>query len=109
LHLSLTVETRAIIDETAIRRMKRGIWFINTSRGGLVDEEALVRALVDERVGAAALDVFAEEPLAPSHPLTRLPNVILGSHNASNTAEAVARTNEAAIRNLLRGLGKEPA
>ena len=109
LHLSLTVETRAIIDETAIRRMKRGIWFINTSRGGLVDEEALVRALVDERIGAAALDVFAEEPLAPSHPLTRLPNVILGSHNASNTAEAVARTNAAAIRNLLRGLGKEPA
>jgi len=104
LHAPSTPETRHIIGREALARVKRGVWLMNISRGTLVDEGALCEALDDGRVGAAALDVFETEPLAPDHPLTGYDNVILGTHNGSNTHEAVLRTTEQAIRNLLEGL-----
>ncbi len=104
LHLPATEETRHLIDSDAIGRMKRGVWLINTSRGALVDETALVQALQDGHVGGAALDVFEQEPISGENPLLKLENVILGSHNGSNTLEAVARTTERAVTNLIEGL-----
>ncbi|MGA9595956.1 MAG: NAD(P)-dependent oxidoreductase, partial [Acidimicrobiia bacterium] len=104
LHVPATPETRHLIDEDAIQSMKDGVWLINTSRGALVDEKELVRGLEKGRVGGAALDVFEEEPIRPDNPLLGFENVIFGSHNGSNTHEAVARTTERAVTNLIQGL-----
>lgn len=104
LNCPLTPDNRHMIDVAAIGSMPRGAWIINTSRGALVDEAALVDALRDGQIGAAALDVFEIEPLPPDSPLRDMENVILGAHNSSNTAEAVRRTSALAIANLLEHL-----
>ncbi len=109
LHLPATLETTHMIGEEALASMKPGAWLINTSRGSLVDERALIAALMDGKIGAAALDVFEEEPVKSDNPLLSLDNVILGSHNGSNTMEAVDRTTARAVANLIRGLGMEGA
>ena len=107
LHVPATEQTGHLVNEKTIAQMKNGAWLINTSRGALVDEPALVSALESGQIGAAALDVFEEEPVSARNPLLHLPNVIVGSHNGSNTVEAVARTTELAVQNLLKGLGIE--
>jgi D-3-phosphoglycerate dehydrogenase len=89
--------------------MQPGVQLINVSRGQLVDEDALVHALRQGHVGGAALDVFQDEPLSTDHPLCSLDNVILGSHNASNTREAVHRVSRMAIDNLVRELRRSDA
>lgn len=104
LNCPLTLENRHMLDASAFATLKRGAWIINTARGPLIDEAALVAALRSGQVGAAALDVFEVEPLPADSRLREFENVVLGSHNASNTAEAVARTSARAIENLLRGL-----
>lgn len=104
LHLPANSGTRGLINSSVLQRMKRGAWLINTSRGALIDEADLVEALATRHIGGAALDVYENEPLESGHPLLTLPNVILGSHNASNTHEAVARASDETIGNLLRGL-----
>jgi D-3-phosphoglycerate dehydrogenase / 2-oxoglutarate reductase len=101
LNAPLTQETRHIADAARIGRMKPGAFLVNTARGPLVEEPALVVALASGRLAGAALDVFETEPLPADSPLRELPNVILGSHNASNTAEAVSRVNRLAIANAL--------
>lgn len=106
LNCPLTDETRHMIDADALAAMKRGVWIVNTARGPLIDEAALVEALRSGAVGAAALDVFEAEPLSSTSPLRGFENVVLGAHNASNTAEAVRRTSIRAIDNLLRGLSE---
>ena len=85
--------------------MKPGSYLINASRGGLVDEPALIDALASGHLAGAALDVFEVEPLPAGSPLRDFENVILGAHNASNTEEASQRVNELALENLLDGLG----
>lgn len=105
LHVPATPETRHIINRATLARMKRGAWLVNTSRGSLVDELALVEALEAGTVGAAALDVFESEPVPADHVLLAMDNVIVGSHNGSNTHEAVERTTWLAVDNLLIGLG----
>lgn len=82
LHLPLADQTRGIIDDAAIELMRPGGYLINTCRGGLVDEAALVAALETGRLAGAALDVFHEEPLPEDHVLLRLPNVQLSPHAA---------------------------
>jgi D-3-phosphoglycerate dehydrogenase len=82
LHLPLTGECRHLIDGQALGRMKRTAFLINTARGGLVSERALVQALADRRIAGAGLDVFAEEPLPPDHPLLKLDNVVCTAHTA---------------------------
>ena len=104
LHLPATPETSRMIDDSALAKMKEGVWLVNTSRGALIDEAALVRALTAARVGAVALDVFESEPVAADNPLLGMENVILGSHNGSNTRDAVERTTWMAVDNLLAGL-----
>jgi D-3-phosphoglycerate dehydrogenase len=85
------------------------VFVVNTARGPLIDEPALVRALESGQVAGAALDVFEDEPLAASSPLRRFESVILGAHNSSNTAEAARRVNDLAVRNLLDALASETA
>ena len=87
LHTPLTAETHHLIDDDALGRMRPRAFLVNTSRGAVVDEDALVRALVDGRIAGAALDVFEHEP--ELHPALRtLENVVLTPHVASATHEA---------------------
>jgi D-3-phosphoglycerate dehydrogenase len=88
LHLALNEETRGLLDEARLARVKPGAILVNTARAALVEEEALVAALADGRLRHAGLDVFHEEPLAPDHPLARLPHVTVTAHAAFRTLEA---------------------
>lgn len=104
LHCPMTPENRHLLSRERLALLPPGALVINTARGPLIDEAALIDALRSGAVGGAALDVFETEPLPDTSELRRLPNVILGAHNASNTAEAVARVNRLAIDNLLGAL-----
>lgn len=106
LNCPLNAENHHMIDEGALAAMKPGAWVINTARGSLIDERALAAALESGHLGGAALDVFEEEPLPATSPLRSLENVILGTHNSSNTTEAVRRTSVHALENLLEGLAE---
>jgi D-3-phosphoglycerate dehydrogenase len=88
LHLLLNDETRGMITRAKIARMKPGVILINTARGALVDEAAMIDALKSGQIRHAGLDVFTIEPLPGDHPLTRLPNVTLSAHSAFRTPEA---------------------
>jgi len=88
LNLSLTDETRGFLDATRVARIKPGAILVNTARGALVDEAALIEALASGRIGRAGLDVFHAEPIKPHHPLARLDNVTLSPHAAFRTPEA---------------------
>jgi phosphoglycerate dehydrogenase-like enzyme len=91
LHVPLTAETAGIIDERAIQKMKQGAVLVNTARGGLVDYDALHRALAAGRLRGAGLDVFEAEPAGGSHPLFTLDNVSVTPHVAWFTAETLQR------------------
>ena len=106
LNCNLTSSNCNMLGHREFALMKTGVFIINTARGPLINEEALVQALHGGKVAGAALDVFNEEPLPPDSPLRDFDNCIFGSHNSSNTYEAVIRTNELAINNLLEGLEK---
>jgi D-3-phosphoglycerate dehydrogenase len=101
----LTPETHHLLDAKAFALVKPGCYLVNTGRGGVVSTAALVEALRSGRLAGAALDVMEEEPPPPDSPLLGMPQVILGSHNASNTLEASARVHVLAIANLARELG----
>ena len=88
LNLSLTDETRGFLDAARVARIKPGAILVNTARGALVDEAALIEALVSRRIGRAGLDVFHAEPIKPDHPLARMDNVTLSPHAAFRTPEA---------------------
>jgi glyoxylate reductase len=107
LHTPLTPDTRHMIDSVALNRMKPNAVLINTSRGPVVDMEALYEALRDKRIFAAALDVTDPEPLPSNHPLLTLDNLVIAPHIAS--ASHTARGNMAwkAARNLIAGLKGE--
>jgi phosphoglycerate dehydrogenase-like enzyme len=102
LHLPLVPDTEKLIDAAGLARMKPGAILINTARGGLVDETALVAALSGGRLRAAGLDVFAEEPVAPGNPLLALENVVLMPHVAWLTPETLDRSLDVAIENMRR-------
>ena len=88
LHLLLNDETRGFLNAGRIAAMKPGVIFINTARGALVDEAAMIAALKSGHIRHAGLDVFNTEPLPADHELTRLPNVTLSAHSAFRTPEA---------------------
>jgi D-3-phosphoglycerate dehydrogenase / 2-oxoglutarate reductase len=91
LHLSLNSETRGFLDAARLAQVKPQAILVNTARGALVNEPALIAALESGRLGHAALDVFVEEPLPAGHPLTRLANVTLTAHAGFKTPEASQR------------------
>lgn len=93
---------RHLLDKGRLECMKRGVLLVNTARGGLVDETALVEALESGQVGAAALDVFEVEPLPSDHPFRRLPNVILTPHSVGHTAQMLERIPHEAAANIIR-------
>jgi D-3-phosphoglycerate dehydrogenase len=88
LHLALNDDTRGLIDAARFARLKRGAILVNTARGALVDEKALLTALHDGTLRHAALDVFHNEPLKADHPLAGMANVTLSAHAAFRTPEA---------------------
>lgn len=102
LHLLLNDETRGFISRDNIERMRPGVILVNTARGALVDETAMIEALASGRIGHAALDVFDIEPLPADHPLTRLENVTLSAHSAFRTPEASDNLIEAALNHCRR-------
>ncbi|MEN2999175.1 MAG: glyoxylate reductase [Acidilobaceae archaeon] len=109
LHTPLTPETRYLVNEERLRKMKRSALLINTARGAVVDTNALVKALREGWIAGAALDVFEREPLEPNHPLTALKNVVLTPHTASATAETRRKMAELAAENLIAfSEGREP-
>ena len=88
LHLLLNDETRGVLSRERIALMRPGVILINTARGALVDEAAMIDALKSGHIRHAGLDVFNIEPLPADHPLTKLPNVTLSAHSAFRTPEA---------------------
>jgi len=106
-HALLNAETRGLINEAFFRRMKPTACLVNTSRGPIVDEAALARALQAGRLAGAALDVFEEEPLAADSPLRRLDNVILTPHAAYFSSPAVAQVPKRCGEEIARVLLKE--
>jgi D-3-phosphoglycerate dehydrogenase len=106
-HALLNAETRGLLNEAFFRRMKPTACLVNTSRGPIVDEAALARALREGRLAGAALDVFEEEPLAADSPLRRLDNVILTPHAAYFSSHAVAQVPKRCGEEIARVLLKE--
>lgn len=109
LHCSLTDETRKMINAETFALMKRDVIFINCARGPIVDEEALIDALEQKKIGAAGLDVTDPEPVSPDSKLFTMDNVIVTPHFAATTKEASLRVCVIACENILAVLsGKEP-
>ena len=105
----LTEETRGLASAALIGRMKPDAWLLNVSRGAVVEEDALVAALRERRIGGAALDVYAAQPLAPDHPLRSLPDALLTPHAAGLTRESVARMSTVSAEEVVRVLrGEKP-
>ena len=102
LHLPLTPQTERLIDRTALESMKPNALLVNTSRGAIVDEPALVAALRSGRLAAAGLDVFASEPVAADNPLLRLDNVVVTPHVVWYTQDTMRRYLAEAIDNCRR-------
>ncbi|UFX43251.1 3-phosphoglycerate dehydrogenase [Bradyrhizobium sp. 41S5] len=88
IHLLLNDETRGLITRDKMAKMKKGVVLINTARGAIVDEQAMIDALNSGHIRHAGLDVYNIEPLPKDHPLTRIPNVTLSAHSAFRTPEA---------------------
>jgi phosphoglycerate dehydrogenase-like enzyme len=109
LHLRLSPETRGMLGTREFALMKPTAVFINTARGPIVDETALVEALSANRIAGAGLDVFETEPLPPGHPLTQLNNVVLTPHSAGVTPEALEAGLQLAVDNLRSFLAGKPA
>jgi D-3-phosphoglycerate dehydrogenase len=106
-HTLLNAETRGLINEAFLRRMKPSACLVNTSRGPVVDESALVRALTEGRIAGAALDVFEKEPLGADSPLRRMDSVILTPHAAYFSSPAVAQVPRRCGEEVARVLTKE--
>ena len=94
-----------LLDRKAFSMIKRGAVLINTARGPIVEEPALVAALQTGQVGGAALDVFEAEPLPADSPLRKMDNVLLAPHNSNSSPSAWERVHRSTIHNLLEGLG----
>jgi (S)-sulfolactate dehydrogenase len=105
LHVPLTPGTRNLIDSGRIAAMKPGAVLVNTARGGIVDEAALVAALKEGRLGGAALDVFAEEPLRDGALFRDVPNLIATPHIAGVTHECNVRISRMTVEAVARALG----
>jgi len=108
LHVPLTDQSRGMIGERELRLMKAGSILVNTGRGPLVDEAALVQALEGGHLAGAALDVFAQEPLPGDSPLLTCQQIVLTPHNADWTQEGIDLLNEGAVDNALAFLEGHP-
>jgi len=105
LHCDLNPTSYHLINSDSLGWMKPSAYLINTARGPIVAEPALVAALQSKKIAGAAMDVFEVEPLPPDSPLRGMDNVLLGSHNSNSSPAAWERVHANTIRNLLDGLG----
>lgn len=103
----LTPETRGLIDQRRIGSMRPGALIVNVSRGPVIDDEALIAALRDGRIGGAALDVFVTQPLPPDHPYFAFDNVLITPHMAGITEESMMRMGTGAATEVVRILAGE--
>ena len=104
----LTPATRGALSRGVIGRMKKTAWIVNIARGAIVDEDALVEALREGRLGGAGLDTLTVEPLPPDHPLWTLQNVIISPHSAGSSPRVRERTLALFVENLRRFKAAEP-
>ena len=109
LHLRLSPETKGTIGRREFEMMKPTAIFINTARGPIVDEAALVEALATKRIAAAGLDVYDSEPLPLGHPLTKLENVVLTPHSGGVTPEALEAGLQLSVDNIWSFLDGKPS
>ena len=105
LNCDLNPTSYHLIDAQALSNMKTSAALVNTARGAIVDELALIQALQSGKIAGAALDVFETEPLPSDSPLLKMDNVLLAPHNANSSPAAWERVHLNTIRNLLEGLG----
>lgn len=108
IHVPLNPATRGLIGDKEIALMKPGAFLVNTARGPIVSEAALIKALERGRLGGAGLDVFDEEPLPLDHPLRRFDNVVLLSHRGYATVEILRERFELAMKNIVNFLDGKP-
>ena len=104
-HVPLSPDTERIVDDRLLAHVRPGSLIVNVSRGELVDEDALIRALEDGRLAGAGLDVLAIEPPEPESALLRLPNVVITPHSAAFTDEALVAVRGQAVDEVVRVLG----
>lgn len=110
LHVPLTEETHHLIDADALEQMKSTAFLINTSRGGVIDEPALAQALTTGSIGGAGIDVYADEPPGPDHPLLSAPRILLTPHVAGLSDQALVRVATQAAEGIVDVLqGCRPA
>jgi len=102
LHVPTTDETRRFLSTSKFEQMKPSAVLINTSRGAVVDEPALIKALEARTIAGAGLDVFEQEPIQPDNPLLKLDNVVLTPHIAAGTVDALRQKMQSVFSNLLR-------
>ena len=107
-HVRLSDRTRGLLNGERLARMKPNAIFVNTARGAVADEGALLEMLAEGRIAGAGLDVFSQEPLPPGDPFTALDNVVLSPHLASSTPEADADGLEMVVDNIRRWLAGTP-
>ncbi|HEX9628805.1 MAG TPA: NAD(P)-dependent oxidoreductase, partial [Pyrinomonadaceae bacterium] len=108
IHVPLNANTRGMIGEKELAMMKPGAMLINTARGPLISEPALINALATGHLGGAGLDVFDIEPLPLEHPLRRFDNVILLSHRGYATVEILRQRYQQAMENILTFMDGKP-
>jgi D-3-phosphoglycerate dehydrogenase len=101
IHLALSEQSRNLINATRLRLMKKSAYLINTARGAIVDEAALISVLKERAIAGAGLDVFIEEPLPANHPLLQLDNVVLTPHVGWPTDSGFQGFAENAVKNIL--------
>ncbi|MBC7332373.1 MAG: phosphoglycerate dehydrogenase [Synergistetes bacterium] len=106
LHVPLTEETKKLIGKEELRKMKKTAILINTSRGEVIDEEALYEALKEGWIAGAGLDVLSKEPPEPNNPLLSLPNVVITSHVGAYTYESMNRVSMLAAQNVVETILK---
>jgi D-3-phosphoglycerate dehydrogenase len=100
-HIPKTPETVGIVNKKLLDLMKKDAFIINTSRGEVIDEEALIETLIEEKIAGAGLDVFSQEPINPDNPLLSMENVILSPHTAALTKECGYRMTMEAVNQVI--------
>jgi D-3-phosphoglycerate dehydrogenase len=109
IHCPLTPETRGLIGCEQLALMKRAAWIVNTARGAVIDEAALIEALREERIAGAALDTFSSEPPCPANPLFAMDNVVLSAHIGGLSRSSFRNMGVGAVENVLSVLdGRMP-
>lgn len=108
LHCPLTVDNRHLINRDTLARMKDGAILVNTARGGLIDDDALIAALASGKLRAAGLDSFQTEPLTGAHYYAGIPNVVMSPHIGGVTADAYVAMGVGAAENILAALSSDP-